>query len=55
MILPWLIGQAFVQVGASAMMLLILIGVILNLMILFVFMRVSANPGAVVQPSATTD
>ncbi len=32
MILPWLIGQAFVQVGAGAMMALIFIGVILNLL-----------------------
>src|SRR5687767_26324 len=30
MILPWLIGQAFVQVGASAMMAMILVGIILN-------------------------
>jgi FHS family Na+ dependent glucose MFS transporter 1 len=43
MILPWLIGQAFVQVGASAMMAMIFIGVVLNWLMLLVFTRVSAK------------
>jgi FHS family Na+ dependent glucose MFS transporter 1 len=41
MILPWLIGQAFVQIGAGAMMVLILIGVVLNLLMFVLFTRIS--------------
>ena len=55
MILPWLIGQAFVQVGAGAMMMMIFIGVVLNLLMLFVFIRVSGKAGTVVQSSAIAD
>jgi len=55
MILPWLIGQAFVQVGASAMMGLIFIGVILNLLMLFVFTRVSLKQGPITEPTAVAD
>jgi FHS family Na+ dependent glucose MFS transporter 1 len=43
MILPWLIGQAFVQAGAGAMMILIFMSVVLNWLILAVFTRVSAK------------
>lgn len=55
MILPWLIGQAFVQVGAGAMMALIFIGVILNLLMLLLFTKVSSKRGPVVQPTAIAD
>jgi FHS family Na+ dependent glucose MFS transporter 1 len=55
MILPWLIGQAFVQVGAGAMMGMIFIGVVLNLLMLFVFTRVSARQGPVTEPTAVAD
>jgi fucose permease len=55
MILPWLIGQAFVQVGASAMMGLIFIGVVLNLLMLFVFTRVSTKQGPIAESTAVAD
>jgi branched-subunit amino acid permease len=55
MILPWLIGQAFVQVGASAMMGLIFIGVVLNLLMLFVFTRVSTKQGPITESTAVAD
>jgi FHS family Na+ dependent glucose MFS transporter 1 len=55
MILPWLIGQAFVQVGATAMMALIFIGIVLNLMMLFVFTRVSVKQGPITEPTAAAD
>jgi FHS family Na+ dependent glucose MFS transporter 1 len=55
MILPWLIGQAFTQVGASAMMTMILVGIIPNFLMLFLFTRVSLIPGSVVKPAATAD
>jgi MFS transporter, FHS family, Na+ dependent glucose transporter 1 len=44
MILPWLIGQAFVKVGAGAMMAMIFIGVILNWLILIWFTKASPKP-----------
>jgi FHS family Na+ dependent glucose MFS transporter 1 len=53
MILPWLIGQAFVQVGAGAMMGMIFIGVVLNLLMLLVFTRVSVKQVPVVEPAVT--
>lgn len=52
MILPWLIGQAFVQVGAGAMMGLIFIGIVLNGLTLLLFTRTSAKPGVVSQAPA---
>jgi FHS family Na+ dependent glucose MFS transporter 1 len=55
MILPWLIGQAFVQVGATAMMVLIFIGVVLNVSMLFVFTRVSVKQGPITEPTAVAD
>jgi MFS transporter, FHS family, Na+ dependent glucose transporter 1 len=55
MILPWLIGQAFVKVGAGAMMGMIFIGVILNLLMLVLFTRVSAKPGSVPSSTAIAD
>jgi MFS transporter, FHS family, Na+ dependent glucose transporter 1 len=55
MILPWLIGQAFVQVGAGAMMAMIFIGVILNLLMLFLFTKVSLKSGSLAAPTAITD
>lgn len=55
MILPWLIGQAFVQIGAVGMMGLILINIILNTLMLFIFTRVSAKATPVVKPTAIAD
>lgn len=55
MILPWLIGQAFVQVGASAMMAMIFIGIVLNLLMLLVFTRVSAKQVPIPEPTAVAD
>jgi FHS family Na+ dependent glucose MFS transporter 1 len=43
MILPWLIGQAFVRVGPGAMMALIFAALLLNVVILWSFTRVSAK------------
>jgi FHS family Na+ dependent glucose MFS transporter 1 len=54
MILPWLIGQAFVQVGASAMMTMIFISVVLNLLMLFLFTKVSLKPQPVSSKTAIT-
>lgn len=55
MILPWLIGQAFVQVGASAMMAMIFIGVVLNILMLFLFTKVSLKPASVPTPTTIAD
>src|SRR5215208_585501 len=43
MILPWLIGQAFVRIGPGAMMALIFAALLLNVVILWSFTRVSAR------------
>ena len=55
MILPWLIGQAFTKIGASAMIGLIFVDTLLNLLMLLLFTRVSTKPGVVSQPTATAD
>jgi FHS family Na+ dependent glucose MFS transporter 1 len=55
MLLPWLIGQAFVRVGAGAMMGMILIGVLLNLLMLLLFTRISLRPEAVTAPRVVAD
>jgi MFS transporter, FHS family, Na+ dependent glucose transporter 1 len=55
MILPWLIGQAFVRAGAAAMMVMIFVGVVLNLLMLLVFTRVSAKPDSLAKSTATAD
>jgi FHS family Na+ dependent glucose MFS transporter 1 len=55
MLLPWLIGQAFVQVGAVAMMALILAGIVLNLLSLLLFAHLSAKPVSIPEPTASTD
>ncbi|HSL43783.1 MAG TPA: MFS transporter [Anaerolineales bacterium] len=55
MILPWLIGQAFVQAGASAMMIMIFIAVVLNFLMLLLFTRVSVKPGSIVERTAIAD
>ncbi len=55
MILPWLIGQAFVKIGAGAMMGMIFVDVLLNLLMLFLFIRISVKPESVVQSTAITD
>ena len=55
MILPWLIGQAFVQVSAIAMMGLIFLGIVLNLLMLLLFMRVSVKQNPAPEPSGIAD
>jgi MFS transporter, FHS family, Na+ dependent glucose transporter 1 len=55
MILPWLIGQAFVQIGAGAMMAMIFIGIVLNLLMVFVFTKVSVKQGTVPAPTVAAD
>jgi MFS transporter, FHS family, Na+ dependent glucose transporter 1 len=55
MILPWLIGQAFVQTGAGAMMVMIFIGILLNLSMLVVFTRVSAKSNSLPTSTAVAD
>ncbi len=55
MILPWLIGQAFVKIGAGAMIGMILIDTLLNLAMLFLFTRVSTKAGSVSEPTAITE
>jgi FHS family Na+ dependent glucose MFS transporter 1 len=55
MILPWLIGQAFVQVGAGAMMTMIFVGIIINVLMLFFFTKVSLKPESVAAPTAAAD
>jgi FHS family Na+ dependent glucose MFS transporter 1 len=53
MILPWLIGQVFEPLGAGAMMGLIFANVLLNLLMFFLFTRMSIRPRSVVQPTTT--
>ena len=55
MVLPWLIGQAFVEAGASAMMIMIFIGIILNLLMLVLFTRVSVRHEPVAEPTIIGD
>ena len=55
MILPWLIGQGFVQLGATAMMGMIFISLILNVLMLFVFTRVSVKQAPITEPTAVAD
>jgi hypothetical protein len=45
MIMPWLIGQAFVQVGPGAMVMIVLASIILNIFALVSFTRVSVKTG----------
>ena len=49
MILPWLIGQAFVRIGPGAMMALIFAALLLNVVILWSFTKVSAKQKLVEQ------
>jgi FHS family Na+ dependent glucose MFS transporter 1 len=55
MVLPWLIGQAFVKISPAAMMGLIFVDTLLNLLILFLFVRISTRPGAVAPSTAAAD
>lgn len=55
MILPWLIGQAFVQIGTGAMMGLIFLDTVLNLLMLFLFTRVSGRRQTTVERRAIAD
>ncbi|MBN2116547.1 MAG: MFS transporter [Anaerolineales bacterium] len=55
MILPWLIGPVFEQVGAGAMMGLIFVNTLLNLSMFFLFTRISTKPRSIAQPTAIGD
>jgi fucose permease len=55
MVLPWLIGQAFVRIGAGAMMGLIFVNMILNGLMLFVFTKVSATQKSLAERRAIAD
>ena len=55
MILPWLIGQAFVRIGAGAMIGIILANVILNVLMLFFFTKVSVKQKSLVERTAIAD
>lgn len=55
MILPWLIGQAFVQIGAGAMIGIIFANIILNVLMLFVFTKVSATQQSIAERRAIAD
>jgi len=39
MILPWAIGQAFVRIGAGAMVMIVFVTVVFNLLALLLFIR----------------
>jgi FHS family Na+ dependent glucose MFS transporter 1 len=55
MILPWMIGQAFVRVGATAMMGLVFVNILINVVMLFAFTRVSTRQGAMSDRRAIAD
>jgi fucose permease len=55
MVLPWLIGQAFVRIGAGAMMGIIFVNMILNILMLFTFTKVSAKQKSLVEHRAIAD
>jgi FHS family Na+ dependent glucose MFS transporter 1 len=55
MIVPWLIGQAFVRIGASGMMGIILVNIVLNVVALFIFTKVSVKSKALAERRAIAD
>jgi FHS family Na+ dependent glucose MFS transporter 1 len=55
MVLPWVIGQAFVRIGAGAMMGIIFINTLLNVFMLFAFTRVSVKQEPLVERRAIAD
>jgi len=55
MVLPWLIGQAFVRIGAGAMMGIIFINMLLNILMLFAFTKASEKQKSVVERRAIAD
>ncbi len=55
MILPWLIGQAFVRIGAGAMVAMILANVALNVLMLFVFTKISVTQKSMAERRAIAD
>jgi FHS family Na+ dependent glucose MFS transporter 1 len=55
MILPWLIGQAFVQIGPGAMIGIILANVALNTLMLLVFTKVSSVQKSLAERRAIAD
>jgi Fucose permease len=55
MILPWLIGQAFVRIGAGAMISIILANVALNVLMLLVFTKGSSAQKSMAERRAIAD
>lgn len=55
MVLPWLIGQAFVKISATAMMTLIFVNIVINVLMLFLFLRISKKPRSVAASTAIAD
>ncbi len=55
MILPWLIGQMFERKGPGVMMGIILANVLLNLLIFFLFTRISTKQNSTATSAAGTD
>jgi FHS family Na+ dependent glucose MFS transporter 1 len=55
MILPWLIGQAFDRIGATAMMTLIFIDTAINLLMLFFFAKASRGQASLVKQTAMVE
>jgi len=55
MVLPWLIGQAFVRIGAGAMISIILANVALNVLMLFVFTKISVTQKSMTERRAIAD
>jgi FHS family Na+ dependent glucose MFS transporter 1 len=52
MILPWLIGQAFVKISAGAMMGMIFVNVFLDVLMLFFFAKISSKQGILAKSTA---
>ena len=48
MLMPWLIGQAFVQAGPGAMIMIVLVSIALNVVALITFTKVAGKPTSAV-------
>lgn len=55
MILPWLIGQGFVRIGPAAMMGMILVNVLLNVLMLLLFTKISPVQSTATESTAVAD
>jgi hypothetical protein len=44
MLMPWLIGQAFANIGPGSMILIILASIVLNIVALISFTKVAVKP-----------